>query len=123
MNENDETILLTAMSMSMSEQEKQLRSNPDSLTHDDMTLSTDHVTSPADNVTSPTDHVTQSHDLSSDDDDEDLIAFSVTPNACNVPHYLREAMSGIVSYMLGFHTYLTYPVYPLYSVTISFQTS
>ena len=106
------------MSKSVLEQEKQLHNNPDNLPRDNnVTSSTDHVKFPADHETSST-----VHDLSSDDDD-DLIVFSNMPSARNVPHYLREAMSGTVTNMSGFHTYLLYPVYPLYSVTISFQTS
>lgn len=82
------------MAMPIIEQEKQLFNNMD------------HVIQPVDKLTPPTDHVTSQREEvddvvnvhTSDDDDDDLIPFQITPqHNPNVAHYLREAIAGTPS--------------------------
>ena len=81
--------------MPISEQEEQL--------HNDR----DHVIQPLDNMASPADHVTQPKNVvklqvidDDDDDDDDLIPYVSVPYPHDVPHYLREAISGTFSIAL-----------------------
>ena len=86
------------MCMPITEQEKRL--------HGKM----DRVIQPADDVTPAVDHVIQSKipvnvHTSDDDDDDDLVPFDTAPqHSRNLPRYLREAISGIFSYIAGYHS-------------------
>lgn len=92
-NESGETILLSKMSMPISEQEEKL--------HGDR----DRVIKPLDNMASPANHVTHPKNVvklqvsDDDDDDDDLIPYDSVPHSRDVPHYLREAISGIFTYV------------------------
>ena len=78
------------MSLPITEQEKQLHYN------------VDHVVQPVDNVVPAAGQPKVMNaikivvdDDDDDDDDDDLIPFDATPQSHhNVPHYLREVMSG-----------------------------
>ena len=74
------------MSLPITEQEKQLHNN------------VDHVIQPVDNVVPAVGQPKVMNAIKivdDDDDDDDLIPFDTTPQSHrNVPHYLREVMSG-----------------------------